>query len=256
MLAEALAPHGGVVMWRAFVYDAEVDPDRAKRAYKEFVPLDGLFHTNVFVQPKNGPIDFQPREPIHPLLGAMPRTPLMLELQITQEYLGHAKHLVFLAPMWIECLTFDTFAQGPASPVAQVIDGSLFDYAMTGIAGVANTGSDRNWCGHHFAQANEVEYAVAYLLEAGDFARNLYDDSVALDHYEKALTLLRQQDDHSRTARTLMKIGLTHHNNLNFAASRKAYEEGFRLLQQPSLVRHGRPSVFHRAVRHPCRLPP
>jgi alpha-glucuronidase len=154
MLAEALAPHGGIVMWRAFVYDAKTDPDRAKRAYKEFVPLDSVFASNVFVQAKNGPVDFQPREPVHPLFGAMPKTPLMLELQITQEYLGHSKHLVYLAPMWKEYLDFDTHATGSGSSVAQVVDGSLHDYAMTGIAGVANTGSDTNWCGHLFAQAN------------------------------------------------------------------------------------------------------
>ncbi|MGB2864814.1 MAG: alpha-glucuronidase family glycosyl hydrolase [Sedimentisphaerales bacterium] len=154
MLAEALAPYGGIVMWRAFVYDADVDPDRAKRAYKEFVPLDGQFRANVFVQPKNGPVDFQPREPVHPLFGAMPKTPLMLELQITQEYLGHSKHLVFLAPMWKECLDFDTYAKGSDSHVSKVLDGSLHNYSMTGIAGVANAGSDRNWCGHLFAQAN------------------------------------------------------------------------------------------------------
>ena len=154
MLAEALAPYGGIVMWRAFVYDADVDPDRAKRAYKEFVPLDGKFLPNVFVQSKNGPIDFQPREPLQPLFGAMPKTPLMLELQITQEYLGHSNHLVFLAPLWKECLDFDTYAKGRGSYVSKVIDGSLHGYSMTGIAGVANTGSDRNWCGHLFAQAN------------------------------------------------------------------------------------------------------
>ncbi len=154
MLAEALAPYGGIVMWRAFVYDAKVDPDRAKRAYKEFVPLDGQFHANVFVQSKNGPIDFQPREPVHTLFGAMPKTPLMLELQITQEYLGHSKHLVFLAPMWKEYLEFDTYAKGRGSYVSGIVDGSLHDYSMTGIAGVANTGSDRNWCGHLFSQAN------------------------------------------------------------------------------------------------------
>jgi alpha-glucuronidase len=160
MLAEALAPYGGIVMWRAFVYDADVDPDRAKRAYKEFVPLDGQFRANVFVQSKNGPVDFQPREPIQPLFGAMPKTPLMLELQITQEYLGHSKHLVFLAPMWKECLDFDTYAKGQGSCVSRVIDGSLHDYSMTGIAGVANTGSDGNWCGHLFAQANWYAFGL------------------------------------------------------------------------------------------------
>jgi alpha-glucuronidase len=154
MLARALAPHRGIVMWRAFVYDPHVDPDRVKRAYKEFVPLDGQFEGNVFVQVKNGPLDFQPREPFHPLFGAMPKTPLMMEFQITQEYLGQGIHMVYLAPMWKEVLDLDTFAQGEGSEVAKVIDGSLHGYPVTGIAGVANVGSDRNWCGHHFAQAN------------------------------------------------------------------------------------------------------
>ncbi|HTR82509.1 MAG TPA: alpha-glucuronidase family glycosyl hydrolase [Bacteroidota bacterium] len=154
MLAEALAPYGGVVMWRAFVYDQDVDFDRVKRAYKEFVPLDGKFLPNVFVQAKNGPLDFQPREPVQPLFGAMSKTPLMLELQITQEYLGHSTHLVYLAPMWKEYFEFDTYAKGRGSTLASIIDGTLEHYTMTGIAGVANTGDDRNWCGHFFAQAN------------------------------------------------------------------------------------------------------
>ncbi len=154
MLAEALQPYGGVVMWRAFVYDPDVDYDRVKRAYKEFVPLDGKFLTNVFVQAKNGPLDFQPKEPVQPLFGAMPKTPLMLELQITQEYLGHSTHLVYLAPMWKEYLEFDTYAKGRGSTLASIIDGTLEHYRMTGMAGVANIGDDRNWCGHPFAQAN------------------------------------------------------------------------------------------------------
>jgi len=154
MLAEALEPYGGIVMWRSFVYDAESDPDRVKRAYKEFVPLDGQFRGNVFVQAKNGPLDFQPREPVQPLFAAMPRTPMMLELQITQEYLGHSTHLVYLAPMWKEYLQFDTFAKGPGSSLASIIDGTVQKYRMTGIAGVANTGDQPNWCGHLFAQAN------------------------------------------------------------------------------------------------------
>jgi alpha-glucuronidase len=154
MLAEALEPYNGVVMWRAFVYDAAIDPDRVKRSYKEFVPLDGKFAENVFVQAKNGPLDFQPREPVQPLFGAMPNTPLMLELQITQEYLGHSTHLVYLAPMWKEYFEFDLFARGPGSTLASIVDGTHRRYTMTGIAGVANTGDDRNWCGHFFAQAN------------------------------------------------------------------------------------------------------
>jgi alpha-glucuronidase len=154
VLADALAPHGGIVMWRAFVYDADVDPDRVKRAYLEFVPLDGRFRENVFVQVKNGPLDFMPREPFHPMFGAMPKTPLLAELQVTQEYLGHSNHLAFLAPMWKEFLDADTYAKGPGSTVAKVVDGSLHGYARTGIAGVANTGDDRNWTGHDLAQAN------------------------------------------------------------------------------------------------------
>lgn len=154
VLADALAPHGGIVMWRAFVYSSEVPDDRAKQAYNEFQPLDGSFRPNVLVQVKNGPIDFQPREPFHPLFGAMPKTPLMMELQITQEYLGFATHLVYLAPLFEETLRADTQAKGEGSTVARVIDGSLHGYARTGIAGVANVGTDRNWCGSVFACAN------------------------------------------------------------------------------------------------------
>ena len=154
VLADALAPHGGVVMWRAFVYSAEVPDDRAKQAYNEFKPLDGAFRPNVLVQVKNGPIDFQPREPFHPLFGAMPKTPLMMEFQITQEYLGFATHLVFLAPLFEEVLRADTHAKGDGSTVAKVIDGTLHGYAQTGMAGVANIGTDRNWCGSAFACAN------------------------------------------------------------------------------------------------------
>jgi alpha-glucuronidase len=154
VLADAVGPHGGIVMWRAFVYDADVDPDRIKRAHKEFVPLEGKFRENVFVQVKNGPLDFQPREPFHPLFGAMPRTPLMAELQVTQEYLGHSNHLVYLAPMWKEFLDAETYTKGAGSPVAKIVDGSLEAKARTGMAGVANTGTDANWCGHHFGQAN------------------------------------------------------------------------------------------------------
>ncbi|WP_101924996.1 MULTISPECIES: alpha-glucuronidase family glycosyl hydrolase [Luteimonas] len=154
MLADAVAPHGGIVMWRAFVYSDEEPVDRAKQAYNEFVPLDGAFRDNVLVQVKNGAIDFQPREPFHPLFGAMPKTPLMMEFQITKEYLGFATHLAYKAPLYEEVLDADTHVQGPGSTVARVIDGSLDGHALTGIAGVANIGSDRNWSGSHFDQAN------------------------------------------------------------------------------------------------------
>lgn len=145
LLADALAPHGGVVMWRAFVYAHEVPEDRATQAYTEFAGLDGDFRPNVIVQVKNGPIDFQPREPFHPLFGAMPRTPLMMEVQITKEYLGFATHLVYLGPLYEEALQSDTHARGEGSTVAR---------SLTGIAGVANLGNDRTWSGSHFDQAN------------------------------------------------------------------------------------------------------
>jgi alpha-glucuronidase len=167
MLADVLYSHKGVVLWRAFVYDTAIDKDRAKCAYKEFAPLDGKFHPGAFVQVKNGPIDFQPREPFHPLFGAMSKTPLALELQITQEYLGQAVHLVYLAPMWKEVLDADTYARGKRSKVGNIIDDSLFGNTDSAIVGVANTGSARNWCGHHFAQANWYAYgrlAWDYLL--------------------------------------------------------------------------------------------
>lgn len=141
MLAMAIGDRGTVI-WRAFVYAAENREDRAKQAFTEFQPLDGKFAKNVVVQVKNGPIDFQPREPFHPLFGAMPRTQLAMELQITKEYLGFASHLAFLAPLFEEALDADT---GRGGTVAQQV---------TVIAGVANTGSDRNWTGSHFDQAN------------------------------------------------------------------------------------------------------
>lgn len=135
MLASALKPYGGIVMWRAFVY-SPTDDDRAKQAYLEFKPLDGKFLDNVIVQVKNGPIDFQPREPYSPLFGSMPHTPLMAEFQITQEYLGHSNHLAYLAPMWKEFYKY-------VSP-----------YSIKAVAGVSNIGDDTNWCGNDFAQAN------------------------------------------------------------------------------------------------------
>ncbi len=165
MLADAVAPHGGMVMWRAFVYSNETPDDRSKQAYSEFKPLDGQFRKNVLLQVKNGPLDFQPREPFHPLFGAMPQTPLMMEFQVTQEYLGQATSLVYLSTMFKEALDADTYSKGKGLPagqagstVAKVVDGSLDNYSISAMAGVANIGSDRNWTGHPFAQANWYAY--------------------------------------------------------------------------------------------------
>lgn len=158
MLADALKPFGGIVMWRAFVYDNAVPEDRAKQAYNEFVPLDGEFRDNVVIQVKNGAIDFQPREPFHPLFGAMPQSQLMMEFQITQEYLGFATNLVYLGTLFSETLQADTYANGPNSTVAKIIDGALNQQQITAMAGVANTGTATNWTGHPFGQANWYAY--------------------------------------------------------------------------------------------------
>lgn len=158
MLADAVEPFGGIVIWRAFVYAANPNGDRFKEAHREFKPLDGQFKPNVLVQVKNGPIDFMPREPFHPLFGAMPKTPLVMEYQITQEYLGFATHAVYLGTLFKEVLESDTYTKGKGSTVAKIIDGSVDNHTLTGIAGVANTGSDRNWSGHPLNQANWYAY--------------------------------------------------------------------------------------------------
>jgi len=154
MIADAVKPYGGIVMWRAFVYAAE-SPDRAKQAVEEFKPLDGQFRDNVIIQIKNGPVDFQPREPFSPLFGQLEHTNIMAEMQITQEYLGHSNHMVYLHPMWKECLDSDTYQKGKGSTVAAETLGKVHGNTSTSaIAGVTNIGDDVNWCGHQLAQAN------------------------------------------------------------------------------------------------------
>ena len=186
VLADALAPHGGLVMWRAFVYSNEQPEDRARQASSEFLPLDGRFRDNVLVQAKNGAIDFQPREPFHPLFGALPKTPLMLEVQITKEYLGFATHLAYLAPLYEEVLRSDTFVKGKGSTVAKVIDGSLHGYTHTGMAGVSNIGTDRNWTGSIFDQANWYafgrlawDHALTSQAIAGEWLRMTFTNDPA-----------------------------------------------------------------------------
>jgi alpha-glucuronidase len=154
MLATAVEPYNGIVMWRAFVYSEHDVTDRAKQAYSEFVPFDGQFKDNVIIQVKNGAIDFQPREPFHPMFGAMPKTPLMMEFQITQEYMGQSTHSVFQPKLFEETLIADTYRKGKGSTVAKDIDGSLYNKKLTGIAGVSNIGNDINWTGNPMLQGN------------------------------------------------------------------------------------------------------
>jgi len=157
MIAAGLAPHRGVVQWRAFVYDRAAG-DRVTQAYESFSPLDGRFAENVFLQIKNGPLDFQVREPVSTLFGAMPRTNQILELQITQEYTGQDKQVCFLAPMWHEVFAFDTHAHGAGSTVGRLVSDGLGGETRHGIAGVMNTGSARNWTGQLLAQANTYAF--------------------------------------------------------------------------------------------------
>jgi alpha-glucuronidase len=159
MLAEALAPHGGLLIWRAFVYNCYQDwrdneTDRAKAAYDTFMPLDGKFLDNVIIQIKNGPMDFQVREPVNPLFGGLQKTNQILEFQITQEYTGQQKHLCYLVPQWKEVLDFDTFLFGEGTSVAKIVSGSIFNSPNFGIAGISNIGDEINWTGHTLAQAN------------------------------------------------------------------------------------------------------
>jgi alpha-glucuronidase len=159
LLAEALKPHGGLVIWRCFVYNCLLDwrdrtKDRAKAAYDHFKPLDGQFMDNVILQIKNGPMDFQIREAVHPLFGALEKTNVILEFQAAQEYTGQQKHLCYLVPMWKEVVDFDTYAKGEGSYVSKVADGSLFNSKYGGIVAVSNLGDSECWTGHPLSQAN------------------------------------------------------------------------------------------------------
>ena len=196
MLAAAVKPYGGIIMWRSFVYGAaHSGEDRVKQAVSEFQDLDGKFSDNVILQSKNGPLDFQPREPYAPIFDNIKQTKQMAELQITQEYLGQSRHLVYLAPMWREFFSF-------VSPCR-----------LVGIAGVANIGLDKNWCGHHFSQANW--YAFGRLA----WNPNLTSETIAQEWLNQTFNLTQSYNDEllsmmlrSREACVdyMMPIGLHH----------------------------------------------
>ncbi|WP_017472993.1 alpha-glucuronidase family glycosyl hydrolase [Amphibacillus jilinensis] len=163
MLADAVAPYGGKIIWRCFVYNCKQDwrdrkTDRARAAYDHFMPLDGQFKDNVVLQVKNGPMDFQVREPVSPLIGGLQQTNQFLEFQIAQEYLGQQRHLVYLIPQWKEVLAFDTHAKGPGTKVKDIVSGDVFQNKIAGIAAVSNVGRDYNWTGHTMAQLNLYGY--------------------------------------------------------------------------------------------------
>lgn len=182
MLARAIKPHEGIIMWRAFVYAPDPKGDRFKAAYEEFKPFDGKFDDNVIIQVKNGPIDFMPREPVSPLFSSMEKTPVSMEFQLTQEYLGWATHWVYEAPMFKECLDTDTHVKGEGSTIANILKGKVFDYKLTAMAGVANTGSDRNWTGHPMTQSNW--YALGRLA----WDTGISSDKIAGEWIKQTLT--------------------------------------------------------------------
>nr|WP_321412128.1 alpha-glucuronidase family glycosyl hydrolase [uncultured Carboxylicivirga sp.] len=167
MLAKALKPYDGIVMWRAFVYGNH-QKDRIREAYDEFVPLDGQFDENVIVQIKKGPLDFMPHEPFSPLFGALSKTNTMIEFQVTQEYLGNGYHLVYKGPMYSDILQSDTYAKGKGTTVGHILEGKVFNNSLTGMAGVINPGNVRNWTAHPFVQSSW--YAFGRL--AWDFTEN------------------------------------------------------------------------------------
>lgn len=213
VLADAVAPHKGNVIWRAFVYDEDVDPDRAKRAYIEFMRLDGKFRPNVAVQVKNGAIDFQPREPFHPLFGAMKQTPVVAEIQATQEYLGQAKHLVYLGTMWEEFLDSDTHAKGNGSTVGKVLAGEVHSSGITGMVSVTNPGLDANWCGHHFSQSNWYAFGrLAWNPELS--AREIADEwtRMTFTNNDRTVAVIRDlmMSSHETFVNYTMPLGLHH----------------------------------------------
>jgi alpha-glucuronidase len=159
VLARALKPYNGILIWRCFVYNCQQDwrdhkTDRARASYDNFMSLDGQFEENVILQIKNGPMDFQVREPVSPLFGGLKKTNQMLEVQIAQEYTGQQKHVCYLVPMWKEVLSFNTHAEETGATVADIVAGRTYHQTNCGIAAVANTGNDYNWTGHDLAAAN------------------------------------------------------------------------------------------------------
>ena len=212
MLADALQPHQGIVMWRAFVYNP-TEEDRAKQAFSEFIPLEGKFRDNVIIQVKNGPVDFQPREPFSPLFGAMQKTAIMPELQITQEYLGFSNHLVYLGTQWKEFLDSDTRSKGKGSTVAKSTDNTLFRHKVSAIAGVANIGLDANWTGHHFAQSNWYAFgrlAWNHQLSAEVIADEWIKQTFTHDEAFVEPVTKMMMTSHETAVNYMMPLGLHH----------------------------------------------
>jgi alpha-glucuronidase len=245
MLARAVAPYGGIIMWRAFVYNPEQE-DRFREAYDEFVPLDGKFDDNVIVQVKNGPIDFQPREPFSPLFGAMPNTSTMMEFQVTQEYFGFGIHLAYKGPMYTEVLNADTYAGGKGSTVGRVIEGEVFDYELTGMAGVINPGTDRNWTGQPFVQSSWYAFgrlAWDHTLTAEDIADEWMRMTFTSDERFRETVMQVMLTSREAAVNYRSPLGLTH-----------LFAQGHHYGPAPWTAHHHRPDwgsvYYHRASEY------
>lgn len=212
MLAEAVKPYGGVIFWRAFVYSPDIG-DRFRGAYDEFKPLDGKFAENVILQIKNGPIDFQPREPYSPLFAAMENTNMMMEFQVSQEYFGFNTHLAYQGTLFEESLRTDTHAKGGKAEIGDILEGKIFKHTRTGMAAVVNPGTDRNWTGHPFVQSSWYSFgrfAWDHQLTAEAIAEEW--SRMTFTNDEKALALLKKIMMVSREAGVNYRnpLGLTH----------------------------------------------
>ncbi len=213
MLAAALKPYGGVVFWRAFVYHPDIG-DRFRGSYDEFKPLDGKFADNVILQVKNGPIDFQPREPYSSLFSAMEKTNMMMEFQVTQEYFGFATHLAYQGPLFEESLRTETYAKGEGSTIGNILEGKVFNSAKhTGMAAVINPGTDRNWTGHPFVQSSW--YAFGRMAWDHDISAETAAEEwlrMTFSNNEKFIAPLKQMMLSSREAGVNYRspLGLTH----------------------------------------------
>lgn len=202
MLAEAINPYGGIVIWRCFVYNCQQDwrdlkTDRARAGYDHFMPLDGEFEDNVILQIKNGPMDFQVREPVSPLFGGLEKTNVILEVQIAQEYTGQQRHVCYLLPWFQEILSFHTYGNKLRDTVAEIISGKTYGNKNCGIAAVANTGNDLNWTGHDLAAVNlygfgRLAYETALTSEniAKEWIRMTFGDKErVLDNIQRILMM-------------------------------------------------------------------
>lgn len=244
MLAEALEPFGGVVFWRAFVYAPE-QGDRFREAYDEFMPLDGKFKDNVIVQIKNGPIDFQPREPFSPLFGSLEKTNIALELQVTQEYFGFSYHLAYQGPLFTEALNADTYAKGEGTTIGKILAGDVFDYKHTGMAAVINPGNSRNWTSHPFVQSSwyafgRLAWDVSLSSDsiADEWLRQTFsNDAEFLNPMQEIMAISREAGVNYR-----MPLGLTH-----------LYAQGHHYGPAPWHDKSGRPDwtayYYHKATK-------